>query len=61
MLNQACGSFRVKINLSNKLLLARGSGGLGVVCDWDWHIYIVDHYSFLFISVASNSLCSFGL
>ena len=41
MLNQACGSFRVKINLSNKLLLARGSRGLGVVCDWGWHIYIL--------------------
>ena len=29
MVNQACGSFRVKINLSNKLLLAKGSGGEG--------------------------------
>ena len=56
MLNHACGSFRVKINLCNKLLLARGRGD-----DWDWHIYTIDHCSLLLISVASNSLWSFGL
>ena len=49
MVNQACGSFRVKINLSNKLLLAKGSGSEG------WCVIGTGIYTLLIIILYCSS------